>query len=155
MAERSVGDELKHSNWCKDWALRFGHAAGEIRARSEQPLAFTGATEADNRVLRIAFCCFTETAGNFNLKLARRRMRDPNLRKLNQRHAADELRHARVGWAYLSTLDEGRRDVIRRRLPTLMQLLRVACCEGPEQSRDDLIAFGYFTPELLREAWES
>jgi hypothetical protein len=154
LAERAVGDELRHSQWCTEWALRFGHAPGQVRVRSERTLTFPGASPDENRVLRIAFCCFTETVGAFTLRLARPRLRAPALRKLNQRHAADELQHARVGWGYLSTLDERRRDVIRRRLPALMQTLQVVSSEGPEEARDDLVAHGYFTPRLLREAWE-
>src|ERR1700753_1162955 len=61
LAERAVADERKHSRWCAEWAAHFGHASGEVRARSHRPVAFTGATEAENRVLRVAFCCFTET----------------------------------------------------------------------------------------------
>jgi hypothetical protein len=27
-----------------------------------------------------------------------------------------------------------------------------ACCEGPEEQREELVPFGYFTPRLLRAA---
>src|SRR5262249_25538007 len=59
LAERSVADELRHSEWCRDWAVRFGHAAGVVNPRSLAQLRFPGATATDDRLLRIAFCCFT------------------------------------------------------------------------------------------------
>src|SRR5262249_49177975 len=117
-------------------------------------LRFPGATATDDRLLRIAFCCFTETLGCFVLRHARPRLVDDELRKLNQRHTADELQHSRVGWAYLSTLDPRRRDVLAKWIPVLMDALAVAGCEGTEQSREELVPFGYFTPRLLREAYE-
>jgi hypothetical protein len=93
--------------------------------------------------------------GCFVLRLARPCLVDDALRKLNRRHAADELQHSRVGWAYLSTLDARRRDLVSRWLPILTSTLAEACCEGPERPCEELVAFGYFTPRLLREAHES
>ena len=60
LAERAVQDEYQHAQWCRDWALRFGHPGGEITPRGERPIAFRGATEAQNRLLRIALCCMNE-----------------------------------------------------------------------------------------------
>jgi hypothetical protein len=37
--------------------------------------------------------------------------------------------------------------------PKLLELLPEACCEGPEQDREDLVPFGHFTPRLLRAAY--
>ena len=152
LAERAVADELQHSVFCREWAVRFGHVDGEVRPRSERPLTFRGASERENRLLRILLCCFTETVGCFLLKRVRPVITDPELRKLNQRHLADELRHSRVGWAHLSTLDGPSREWLGTRVPELLRVLPVACCEGPEQDREELVPFGYFTPRVLRLA---
>src|SRR4051812_48052263 len=61
LAERSVADEYQHAVFCREWAVRFGHAEGEVRPRSERRLTFRAASERENRLLRIALCCFTET----------------------------------------------------------------------------------------------
>jgi hypothetical protein len=152
LAERAVADEHRHSLWCQDWARRYGHAEGEVRPRTERPIEFPGATGEENRLLRIAFCCLTETVGCFTLRLAREHLVGAALRKQNQVHMADELRHSRVGWGHLSTLDAGRREVVARWLPMLEIALQIACCEGTEQESEELVAHGYFTPRLLREA---
>lgn len=152
LAERAVADEYQHAVWCRDWARRFGHPGDELRPRSEEPITFRGASDAENRLLRITLCCFTETVGCFILRHVRPTVSDAELRKLNRRHLADELRHSRVGWAHLSTLDAARKETLREWLPKLLGVLPLATCGGPEESFEDLVPFGYFTPRLLRAA---
>ncbi|HEY3255401.1 MAG TPA: hypothetical protein VGJ91_15690 [Polyangiaceae bacterium] len=152
LAERAVNDEYQHALWCRDWALRFGHPGGEVRPRSTQCLAFAGANERENRLLRIALCCFTETVGCVLLRLLRPRLSEPELLELNHRHMADELQHSRVGWGYLATLSPTQKAFLAGRLSALFELLRATCCEGAEQDDEALVAFGYFTPRVLRAA---
>lgn len=153
LAERAVEDERRHSEWCRDWAVRFGHSDGQIVPRTDHAVTFLGATEEENRILRIAFCCFTESVGCFTLQHARRRIVDPELRRLNRRHMADELRHGRVGWGHLTALDERRRARLRPWIPKLLSALPLACCEGPERDMEELVPYGYFTPRLLGAAY--
>jgi hypothetical protein len=154
LALRAVKDEHKHALFCRDWAVRFGHPGGEIVPRSTAPLRFRGATEREQRLLRILLCCFTETVGCFILRRVRRVVTLPELRRLNQRHLADELQHSRVGWGHLSTLQAGAREVLRAWTPAVLALLPEACCEGPEEEREELVPYGYFTPGLLKAAYE-
>ncbi|HEY3501072.1 MAG TPA: hypothetical protein VGK73_40540 [Polyangiaceae bacterium] len=152
LAERAVEDEHRHALFCRDWAVRFGHPGGEVVPRSTEPIRFRGATERENRLLRILLCCFTETTGCFVLRHVRRVMVDPELRRNNQRHLADELQHSRVGWGHLSTLSPRDRALLRAWTPAVLSLLPEACCEGPEEEREELVPYGYFTPRLLRAA---
>lgn len=153
LAERAVRDEHKHSMFCREWAIRFGHRGdAETKPRSLEPLRFRGATDAENRLLRISMCCFTETVGCFILRHVRKVVNDPELRHLNQRHLADELQHSRVGWGHLATLRPEARDCLRAWTPALLSVLPEACCDGPELDREELVPFGYFTPRLLRVA---
>lgn len=152
LAERAVTDEYQHAVFCSEWAARFGHPVGELRPRSERAATFVGATDAENRLLRITLCCFTETVGCFILQHVRPVVTDSDLRHLNRRHLADELQHSRVGWGHLASLDEARKTFLRGRIPGLLRLLPGICCDGPEEDYEDLIPFGYFTPRLLRAA---
>lgn len=155
LAERAVADEYQHALWCRDWARRFGReSADEPRPRSEQAVTFRGASEAENRLLRIAYCCLTETVGCFILRYVRPTLTDPELRQLNRRHMADELQHSRVGWGHLASLSEEKKSTLGRWLPVLLKVLPKTCCEGPEQDCEELVPFGYFTPRLLRAAYE-
>ncbi len=152
LAQRAVHDEYQHALFCRDWAVHFGHPRGTPKPRSERRVELPGAGPRDNRLLRITLCCMTETVGCFLLRAVRPRVTTPPLRRLNRRHLADELRHSRVGWAHLSTLDAPSRVVVRRLLPTIYGLLDTACCAGPERDHDELVPFGYFTSSLLRSA---
>jgi hypothetical protein len=154
LAERAVADEHRHALWCRDWAVRFGHPGGEVRPRTEDAVALPLATDGDNRLLRIALCAMTETVGCVILRHVRQVVTDPELRRLNRRHLADELQHSRVGWGYLSTLTPGRRAALDLILPSILEALPRACCEGPEEDREELVPYGYFTPRLLRAAYE-
>jgi hypothetical protein len=152
LAERAVEDEHRHALWCGDWAVRFGHPGGDIEPRSLEPIRFRGATDVENRLLRVLLCCFTETVGCCILRQVRLVVTHPELRRLNQRHLADEIQHSRVGWGHLSTLTSPERDRLRAWVPIVLGLLPEACCEGKEEEREELVPFGYFTPRLLRSA---
>ncbi|HEY2408518.1 MAG TPA: ferritin-like domain-containing protein [Polyangiaceae bacterium] len=152
LAERAIEDEHQHAAWCRDWAMQFGHPGGQIVPRSERQLAFRGATAEQNRLLRIAFCCMTETAGCLFLRHVRPQLIDPELRALNRRNIADELQHSRVGWGHLATLGAGQREFLAGRIAELRELLLAVCCGGAEKDREDLVPWGYFTPRLLRAA---
>jgi hypothetical protein len=153
LAERAVRDEYQHAVWCREWAIRFGHPeAIETKARGTDPVRFNGASERENRLLRILLCCLTETVGCFILRHVRQVVVEPELRRLNQRHLADEVRHSRVGWAHLATLTPQTRELVEPWLPKVLGLLPAVCCDGPELEREELVPFGYFTPRLLRAA---
>ena len=154
-AERAVEDEYRHAVFCRDWAVHFGRPESELPTpRSTEPITFRGANAEENRLLRIALCCLTETVGCFILRQVRPHLTDPELRKLNRRHSADELRHSRVGWGHLASLDEGKKAILRRWLPALLGVCEHSCCSGPEEAREELVPFGYFTPRLLRAAYD-
>jgi hypothetical protein len=155
LAERAVEDEHQHALWCRDWARRFGHSGDEVRPRTERPVTLHGGSEHENRLLRIALCCFTETVGCFILRQVRPLLSGAELRGLNRRHLADELRHSRVGWGHLSVLDRRQKDTLRSFIPELFRLLPIACCEGREQDLEELVPYGYFTPRLLQAAHDA
>ena len=152
LAERAVADEYRHAEWCRDWAYAFGHPLGEVRPRSTRRITFPGACEAENRLLRIAFCCLTESVGCFVLQEVRRHLTHAGLRRQNQQHLADELQHSRVGWGHLSTLSAAHKRRLTPWIPRLLELLPRACVEGPEAEHEVLVSFGYFTPSLLARA---
>ncbi len=149
LAERAVQDEFRHAQWCRDWAVRFGHPGGELAARGERPIAFRGATEEQNRLLRITLCCMNETVGCVVLRHVRPALTLPELREQNRQHMADELQHSRVGWAHLATLSDAQRAFLRAWVPALLRLVKQSWCEGGEENDDELVPFGYFSLRLL------
>jgi hypothetical protein len=156
LAERAIKDERKHGYWGRDFALRFGGTdeSAPVASRT-RTLTFPGASERDNRILRITFCCFNETVGCHVLQDIRPRVTEPELRDNNHQHLADELQHARVGWGFLSTLNASDRALVDKYLPLLLRMVHIACCTGPERADlEHLVPFGYFTPKVLVAAYE-
>lgn len=154
LAQRGPGDERKHGLWGRDWAVFFGDEdRTDPEATRTRELTFPGATPFENRILRLAFCCFTETVGCHTLTDVRPRITFPPLRELNRTHLADETIHARIGWAYLSSAGKAERATIQRFLPALLGFLPIACCEGHEEDQyEHLVPLGYLTPRVLHGA---
>lgn len=156
IAERAIQDERKHGHWGRDYALRFGGTdTSEPVASRTRLLEFPRASSRDNRVLRIAFCCFNETVGCHVLQDVRPRITTPDLRSNNQQHLADELQHARVGWGFLSILGPADRALVHRYRKILLRMVQIAACEGGEKPEfDHLVPYGYFTPQVLKAGYE-
>ncbi|MEO7036197.1 MAG: ferritin-like domain-containing protein [Polyangiaceae bacterium] len=154
LAERAVDDERQHTERCRMWAVRFGHAESELTTRGDKPIAFRGATDIQNRLLRITLCGMSETVGCFVLRHARPLISDPELREFNRHNMADEVRHSRVGWGHLATIPPAQRDFMRPWVAALLRLLHAGWCESGELEREDLVPFGYFSGRLLRAAYK-
>jgi hypothetical protein len=154
LAERAVEDEYQHTQRCRHWAMHFGHPGGEIALRGDKPIAFRGATELQNRLLRITLCGLSETIGCLVLRHARPLIEDPDLREFNRHNMADELQHSRVGWGHLATITPAQRDFLTPWVPALLRILQGTWCESGELEREDLIPFGYFSARLLRAAYK-
>lgn len=167
LAERATRDEYAHSVWCEEWSRRFELGADErdrsgrepwiadsrvVEPRGVEPLRFRGATQEEDRLLRVALCCLTETYGCLVLQQARPHLADASLRQLNQRHMSDELNHSRLGWAFLASLVGARRSCVRDWLPDLLVALEEIVEESSEMDRDDLVPHGYFSRNVLRDA---
>lgn len=154
LAERAIADERKHGYWGRDFSLRFGGTdhSDPVASRTRL-LEFPGASAHANRVLRVAFCAFNETVGCHVLQEVRPRMTDPVLRQNNQQHLADEVRHARVCWGFLSTLGPSDRALLASYRSILMRMVQISCCTGPEREEfDHLVPYGYFSPSVLERA---
>jgi hypothetical protein len=137
VAERAVADERRHAEFCRHWAIRFGHPGGEFRARGDKPIAFRGATAGQNRLLRITYCCMNETVGCFVLRHVRPALTLLELRELNRLHSEDEVQHSRVGWAHLATLSPAQREFLAPWVPVLLRLVQTTWCEGSELEREE------------------
>lgn len=154
LAHRAVDDERKHAIWCQEWSERFGGKKQPLAARDETPLRFEGAPDSVQPLLRVAFCCMTETMGCFVLRAQRPHILVEEIKRLNQLHLADELQHSRVGWSFFASMSEAQRNVLRRYTRSLGKLLLEVASAGTETDEENLLGGGYFTKALLRKAGE-
>ncbi len=100
-AQAALSDETRHARWC------FGVAS----AYAERPLgpgalsmAGSDAAQSETEIVRtaIAEACIGETLAAVEAQEAAERATDPVIAELLERIAADELRHAELGWKFLS-----------------------------------------------------
>jgi hypothetical protein len=153
LAERAVEDEYHHTLECRRWAMHFGHPGGEVALRGDRPISFRGASEVQNRLLRITLCGMSEAIGCIVLQHARPVITVPELREFNRRNMADEVQHGRVGWGHLATTSAEQRSFLRPWVPALLRLLHTSWCESHEEEREELVPFGYFSARLLKAAY--
>jgi len=153
LAERAVEDEYHHALECRRWAVHFGHPGGEVALRGDRPISFRGASEVQNRLLRITLCSMSEAIGCIVLQHARPVITVPELREFNRLNMADEVQHGRVGWGHLATTSAEQRSFLRPWVPALLRLLHTSWCESHEEEREELVPFGYFSARLLKAAY--
>jgi hypothetical protein len=132
-AERAARDEVRHARTMGRFARRHGAKVPRLRprtarARSLEAVAIENAVEG----------CVRETFGALNAVLQARTAGDARVREAMERIAADEIRHASLGWAVASwarsRLDAGagaRVDAARR--AAVLQLREEMRVEPPDE----------------------
>jgi len=99
-AFESSEQELRHRELCLDMAhrLRSGEIVFQDRDFSRRPPA----TPADVLVDMVALGCVVETINVAHLSTSLRNITEPELRRATRKILADEVKHSRLGWAYLT-----------------------------------------------------
>jgi hypothetical protein len=109
IAERAVDDEFRHAALCRTTASRYlGHA---LPAQVALPFTHPTHPEANSERTRQALyvvgqCVFNETFASAYLSASLDRATHPLARAALRELLADEVDHARIGWAYLASMAE-------------------------------------------------
>src|SRR6187402_206470 len=99
LAEHAIAEEHRHVDYCLRFARLLGDESAQADLGGTRPLVFEGAGDAENRLLRTVFgSCFSETVAVQVLLASQREIKLESVRRLNQQHVAEEVRHARLGW---------------------------------------------------------
>ncbi|MFZ5890509.1 MAG: ferritin-like domain-containing protein [Myxococcota bacterium] len=158
LAQRAIGDEHKHADWCLRWAkLLDPTQPASAKLVGTRPLEFDVAEEHDQRLLRIVFGgCFSETVAIHVLRASHAQITLNSVRRLNHVHMKEELDHARLGWAFLgwSGLSQRDRDMLRAQVPALTALTRATWMGSRRASSPVLHALGYMSGPLVDAACE-
>jgi hypothetical protein len=99
-AFEASADELRHKQVCVDMAQRLGY--GEI---TFEPQDFTPRFPIgpENMLAdMVAFCCIVETMNVAQLSTNMGQIKNTEIRKATRTLLVDEVKHSRLGWAYLS-----------------------------------------------------
>ena len=124
LASEAVHDEVRHAEICRGLAERYLGApvAPPIAKRVSVP-THPGADAALVRHLHVVgLACVNETlAAAFLEACLEETTEDAEVRALAKQHLADEVRHGRVGWAHLATLDAATREAIGAFVPRMVK----------------------------------
>jgi hypothetical protein len=93
-------DERRHLDLCLRVAERFGIDSLELEPTN---FALSGPDTPEQLFSDVvATCCFSETLNVALLSTTMKFVEDPEIRQATRELLADEVKHSRLGWAYLS-----------------------------------------------------
>lgn len=124
MARESSHDELRHAELCRSLVEHFGGSLAPVP--SEPPrvtrIAPAGLEGRDALLYElVALSCVTETLSTALLGALVEAARDSVAKEAMHAILRDEVRHSRLGWAYLAEAHAaGARDVVGPHLPAML-----------------------------------
>ncbi len=146
-ARRAIADEQRHAEICVRVANAF--AGRELPAAPLLPVtapAYADATPELRLVLHvIGMCCAGETTGSAFLELCRGGARGELVKRALHELLADEIDHARIGWAFLASpaVSDATRAELAAWLPRLIAANLAAWRDRPRRAISDaLVAQG-------------
>jgi len=107
VSNRAIDDEHRHTALCRELARRyFGAPVTDTPDLPFSPPkhALAKSDEERRALWIIGQCAFNETFASAYLSLCHERAETPLARAALRELLSDEIDHARIGWAYLSTL---------------------------------------------------
>jgi hypothetical protein len=155
LAASAIADEHRHVDWCLRFARLLSDEPCQAELGGTRAVAFDGASEHDNRLLRTVFGgCFSETVAVQVLLASQDCLTLESARRLNHQHLAEEVRHSRLGWGLLAWPELGARDrsMLAAFVPVMTALTR-ELWTGPNRAADQrLEALGYLSVPLIEGA---
>lgn len=146
----SADDERRHAAICMQnaciYAGRELPGPGEVAA--PLPLFGAGDPALEDALLVTGMCCLNETVATAWLGACLEASTAPLAVETNRAHLADEIRHARLGWAYLASLPASRKDALAAWLPALLEANAPRWLDDPTPACP---AHGHLGPERTRE----
>ena len=123
LAERAAGYEARHAHVCGELAAAYH--GGPLAIASTPGVRLPDYVESPR--LRAALhavnlCCIGESIASAFVEACMNDCAGDALREINGQHLADEVRHARIGWAHVATLTREERDAIATWLPELLRV---------------------------------
>jgi hypothetical protein len=123
LASRAIDDEMRHAEIGRQVASRY--AGTELNAPSPLPLVVPHHTEASAELRPtlhiLGQCAFNETFASAFLEASLARTTAPLARAALRELLADEIDHARIGWAHLAAVGD---DVRGQVAPWLVHLAK-------------------------------
>jgi hypothetical protein len=122
LARSATGDEARHAATCLALAAAYGAAATALDPVTVRLPDYTAEARLRATLHAVNLCCIGETIATAFVEACVGACDDGALRDLHGRHLADEIRHARVGWAHVATLDAPERAAVAGWLPQVLEV---------------------------------
>lgn len=121
-AHQASRDELKHTKLCVELAAALGAVGDVDRDVAPREIA-TGVSDAWRVAAECAaMSCITESLSAVALTAMRERAARDDVRAVLHEVLRDEVAHARLGWGYLSSLDDARAKTwLSTQLPAMLR----------------------------------
>ncbi len=142
LARRAVSDEVRHSELCARVAAAYADTPLPAPRKLEVTIPrHAGANRALRRVLHVVgMSCFNETIGSAFLELCRERATGALVRAALRELLTDEIDHARIGWAFVASLEGPARIALGHWLPELCELNLRAWRDRPQRPISEALA---------------
>jgi hypothetical protein len=139
LAREAAAEELRHAELCGMLSRHFGGLPASVESLPLRRLAPPELGPRDALAYEVvAVCCVTETLSTALLGGLVERATDPLARRSLQSILRDEVRHSRLGWAYLAeTAPPTAMASVSRHLPALL-----AATLADELFDESTVAFG-------------
>ena len=123
LARRAAGDEARHAQICMELAAAYHGGPITIALAPPVRLPDHGEPPRLRAALHVVnLCCISETIASAFVEACLADCAGEMLREVHGRHLADEIRHARIGWAHLASLGMDERGELASRLPELLRV---------------------------------
>jgi hypothetical protein len=111
--------ELVHREVCLDMAHRL--RAGEITFAPQDFTLRVPAGPANMLADMVALCCIVETLNVAAISTSLREIKDREMRQATRKILADEVKHSRLGWAYLAwARTKGEGELLAPHIPQML-----------------------------------
>jgi hypothetical protein len=152
-ARRAIDDEIRHGEICRQVASRF--AGRELGLPAPWPLTvptIEAAEDVRHACYVIGQCVLNETTASVFLEGCLAEVQGPLVRAAVRELLADEIDHARLGWAFLATLEPEARERVSPWLLSLVQANLAQWRRVAQDSRPALVAQGLASRALVERA---
>lgn len=123
LARSATADEARHAAVCEELARAYGHDSAPRPERRVRLSDYDQPTVRLRAALHaVHVCCISETIATVFVEACLGACGSPMLREIHREHLADEVQHARVGWAYVATLTAEERTAIASELASVLEL---------------------------------
>lgn len=158
VAVRASSDEARHAVRCAELTEEYGGSVADLRATVPPILAPDGfPPRATVLYEAVAACCVTETGSVGVLTTLLGSVRGGRLRRILRELAADEVLHARLGWAVLaSERDRGTGTLLGPWIPLMLEKSvdpGLFLPGTPEEEDGALLDLGVLPRSLQREVF--